>query len=64
MTMYYYSIVLLLLLYPLFIFSTQDERTNAGRGGTPIYWARNDNGDDHPVVQYLDSIGAVDISPE
>ena len=56
--------MLLLLLYPLFIFLTQDERTNAGRGGTPIYWARNDNGDDHPVVQYLDSIGAVDISPE
>ena len=55
--------MLLLLLYPLFIFSTQDERTNAGRG-TPIYWARNDHGDDHPVVQYLDSIGAVDISPE
>jgi hypothetical protein len=46
------------------LFLTQDERTNSGRGGTPIYWARDNNGNDHPVVQYLSSIGAVDISPE
>ena len=47
-----------------YIILTQDERTNSGRGGTPIYWARDNNGNDHPVVQYLSSIGAVDISPE
>jgi prolyl 4-hydroxylase len=47
----------------IYIFFLQNERTNSGRGGSPIWWARNENGDEHPVVQYLQGIGAVDISP-
>ena len=46
------------------LFLTQDERTNSERGGTALWWARDNNGDDHPVVQYLQSIGAADISPD
>ena len=41
-----------------------NERTNHGVGGSPLYWARKTNGDDHEAVQYLESVGALEIHPE
>lgn len=41
-----------------------DKRTNWGSGASPLWWARNNNGDEHPVVHYLQNIGAVEIAPE
>ena len=33
-----------------------NERTNHGKGGSPLYWARKTNGDDHETVKYLESV--------
>lgn len=42
----------------------KNERTHAGNGGSPLWWAKKTHGADHPVVQYLESIGAEEIPPE
>mmetsp|Transcript_12158 Transcript_12158/g.13940 ORF Transcript_12158/g.13940 Transcript_12158/m.13940 type:complete len:515 (+) Transcript_12158:82-1626(+) len=39
-------------------------RTNHGIGGTALYWAKRNLGEDHEVVSYLLSIGATDIGPD
>ena len=36
-----------------------NERTNHGKGGSPLYWARKTNGDDHEGVKCLESVGAL-----
>jgi len=41
-----------------------NERTNHGKGGSPLYWARKTNGDDHEAVKYLESVGALELHPE
>jgi len=41
-----------------------NKRTNKGIGGTALYWAKRNNGDDHGVVKLLESLGAIDIGPE
>ena len=41
-----------------------NERTNHGVGGSPLYWAKKSNGDDHEAVDYLLSVGAEMIHPE
>jgi ankyrin repeat protein len=41
-----------------------NERTNNGTGGTPLWWAKQKHGKDHPVVAFLTSMGAVNIGPE
>lgn len=41
-----------------------DEVTSNGTGGTALYWAEESNGSNHPVVEYLRSIGALNIGPE
>lgn len=39
-------------------------RTNNGVGGTALYFAKQNLGEDHEVVSYLESIGAIDIGPD
>jgi len=41
-----------------------NERTTEGRGGTPLYWSIEENGEDHPVSQLLASLGALSIGPD
>lgn len=41
-----------------------NERTNEGTGGTPLYWSTTKYGKDHPVTQFLESVGALNIGPE
>jgi len=35
-----------------------------GTTGTALWWARKEHGDDHPVIEFLESIGALDYGPE
>ena len=41
-----------------------NHRTNKGRGGTPLYYALQRHGDDHPVSKYLASVGGTNVEPE
>lgn len=41
-----------------------NERTNNGRGGTPLWWAEQMLDEDHEVIQLLRDMGAVNIAPE
>lgn len=40
-----------------------NERTHFGEGGTPLYWAQQALGNDHPVTTFLKSQGAVYEEP-
>ena len=40
-----------------------NERTNNGVGATPLWWAQQEHGEDHPVVRILREHGAVAIGP-
>ena len=45
----------------------KNERTHNGTGGSPLWWAKKTHGGGdpaHPMVQYLESIGAKEIPPE
>ena len=44
--------------------SDKNARTNGGKGGSVLWWARNSHDDDHPMIEYLEEIGAEDIEPE
>jgi len=35
-----------------------------GSGGTALWWAKQIHGDDHPVIEFLESIGALEAGPE
>ena len=41
-----------------------NHRTNNGEGGTPLWEAKRSNGNYHPVVELLESLGGLDIGPE
>uniref|UniRef100_A0A7S2UHM2 Uncharacterized protein n=1 Tax=Attheya septentrionalis TaxID=420275 RepID=A0A7S2UHM2_9STRA len=41
-----------------------NERTNHGSGGSPLYLATQAHSDDHPLVRYFISIGALNIGPD
>jgi prolyl 4-hydroxylase len=41
-----------------------NERTSGGQGGTPLYWSIEQNGEDHPVSEFLASLGAISIGPD
>jgi len=41
-----------------------NERTHFGSGGTPLHWVKKAHGANHPLVEYLASLGAVDIGPD
>jgi len=40
-----------------------NERTGEN-GGTPLFWAKDRLEPDHPVISYLESLGALDIGPD
>ena len=42
----------------------KDARTNFGVGGTALWLARDNLGDDHPMTKFLEKIGAADMGPE
>ncbi|KAL7536960.1 hypothetical protein ACHAWF_005612 [Thalassiosira exigua] len=42
----------------------KDERTHNGNGGSPMWWAKKTHGHDHPMVEYLKSLGAKEIPPQ
>ena len=35
-----------------------------GEGGTALWWAKQELDEDHPVIEFLESLGALDIGPE
>jgi len=40
-------------------------QTTGGAGGmSPLYIAREENGDDSPIVEFLESLGALSIGPD
>jgi len=39
-------------------------RTNKGRGGTPLWLARQSLGDEHRIVEWFEAMGALDIGAE
>lgn len=41
-----------------------NERTNHGAGGSPLYYAKQMKGSNHPVVHFMESLGALEIEPE
>ena len=38
--------------------------SNHGRGKTPLRLAKETHGEDHPLVEYLLSLGAIDAGPD
>ena len=34
------------------------------RGGSALYWAKTSLEDDHPVIAFLESMGALEIGPD
>jgi len=41
-----------------------NERTNKGKGGTPLWWAQQEFGENHPAVRFLRDMGALNFGPE
>jgi len=41
-----------------------NQRSDRGRGGTPLFYAKETHGEDHPVVKFLVHIGGLDLGPE
>ena len=39
-------------------------RTNGGEGGTVMWWAKRTLGEDHEMIAYLESLGAMEAGPE
>lgn len=39
-------------------------KTSNGGGGTALWWAKREHEEDHPVVQFLESVGASEAGPE
>jgi len=44
--------------------SDVNDRTNHGRGVTPLWLAKERFGDRHPIVKFLEDLGALSIGPE
>mmetsp|Transcript_4822 Transcript_4822/g.7426 ORF Transcript_4822/g.7426 Transcript_4822/m.7426 type:complete len:477 (-) Transcript_4822:58-1488(-) len=44
--------------------SKLNERTNSGVGGTPLWWATKEHGENSAIADLLKSMGAVSIGPE
>jgi prolyl 4-hydroxylase len=38
--------------------------TTYGNGGNALWWAKQTHQDDHPIIQFLESIGATSVGPE
>jgi prolyl 4-hydroxylase len=39
-------------------------KTHGGSGGSVMWWAKRELGEDHEMVSYLESLGAIDVGPE
>jgi len=39
-------------------------RTNHGKGGSALWWAVQQHGEDSPMAMYLKSVGGENIEPE
>ena len=39
-------------------------RSDGGRGGTPLYYAKEHHGEEHPVVKFLVDVGGIGLGPE
>lgn len=35
-----------------------------GTGATALWWAKHEHGEDHPVIEFLESMGALESGPE
>jgi prolyl 4-hydroxylase len=44
--------------------SRVNERTQGEDGLSPLYIAREENGDDHPIVELIESFGGISLGPE
>ena len=40
-----------------------NQRTNTD-GGTALWWAKQELGEDHPMISLLESMGALEIGPD
>jgi len=40
-----------------------DAKTH-GSGGTPLWWAKQNLEEDHPVIEFLEGLGALEVGPE
>lgn len=41
-----------------------NEKTGHGEGGSALYWAKKKLEPEHPVISYLESLGALEIGPD
>lgn len=41
-----------------------DANATTSTGGTVLYWAKKHHEEDHPVIEFLESIGALDAGPD
>ena len=41
-----------------------NDRTNHGRGASPLYLAEENRGKNHPIVKILKELGALSIGPD
>ena len=41
-----------------------NKRTNNGTGGSVMWWAKQNLDEDHPVIEFLEGIGALEIGPD
>lgn len=39
-------------------------KTNGGSGGTVMWWAKKSLGEDHEMIPYLESLGAIEVGPD
>jgi len=39
-------------------------RTNNGKGGTPLWWSKNEHDDEHPMTQTILDLGGIEIGPD
>ena len=44
--------------------SNINERTQFGEGGTPLFYAEQHNDDNHPIIDVMKALGAINIGPE
>ena len=41
-----------------------NDKTGSGDGGTALYWAKRRLEPQHPVIEYLENLGALEAGPD
>jgi hypothetical protein len=41
-----------------------DKNELTGIGESALWWAKHEHGEDHPVVSYLEELGALEMGPD